>query len=105
IVRLMELARAANIPIFYTSAAKRPDLMDAGVVVNKNSRGREATTQVGTHATTVIAELTPRPQDFMIIKPKASAFFGSPFMSQLNQLDIDTLIVTGCTTSGCVRAT
>src|SRR5690606_23952505 len=43
--------------------------------------------------------------DILIIKPKASAFFGTAFMSQLNLLDIDTLIVTGCTTSGCVRAT
>jgi nicotinamidase-related amidase len=31
--------------------------------------------------------------------------FGTPFMSHLNFLDVDTLVVTGCTTSGCVRAT
>jgi isochorismate hydrolase len=52
-----------------------------------------------------VAPLAPRPEDFLIGKRKPSAFFGTPFMSHLNFLDVDTLIVTGCTTSGCVRAT
>ena len=45
------------------------------------------------------------PQDLRIAKRKPSCFFGTIFMSHLNFLDIDTLIMTGCTTSGCLRAT
>lgn len=104
-VRMMEICRQRDIPIFYTTAAKRPDLLDSGVQVGKNHRGGEKTVVVGTRATQTIDALKPRPQDFLVVKPKPSAFFGTAFMSQLNFLDIDTLILTGCTTSGCVRAT
>src|SRR5690606_21659356 len=45
IAQLMHIARQRNIPIFYTTSAKRPDLMDAGVQVGKSSRGRELTNQ------------------------------------------------------------
>ena len=40
----------------------------------------------------------------MIEKENASAFFGTPLASTLNGLGVDTLFITGCTTSGCVRA-
>ena len=41
----------------------------------------------------------------MILKDKPSVFFGTPLMSYLHELQVDTLLVTGTTTSGCVRAT
>ncbi|MNQ90501.1 Maleamate amidohydrolase [compost metagenome] len=49
--------------------------------------------------------LAPRPQDIRITKQKPSCFFGTIFMSHLNFLDVDTLILVGCTSSGCLRAT
>jgi nicotinamidase-related amidase len=105
IERLMKICRQKNLPIFYTVSERRPDMLDSGVQVGKSHRGTEKTSQEGTHATRTVAPLAPRPEDFLIGKRKPSAFFGTPFMSHLNFLDIDTLIVTGCTTSGCVRAT
>jgi nicotinamidase-related amidase len=105
IERLMKLFRARNWPIFYTVSERRPDMLDSGVQVAKSHRGKEKTSQEGTHATRTVEALTPRPEDFLIGKRKPSAFFGTPFMSHLNFLDVDTLVVTGCTTSGCVRAT
>ncbi|MGD9944881.1 MAG: isochorismatase family protein [Burkholderiaceae bacterium] len=105
IVRLMNIARQRGIPIFYTITERRPDLLDGGVNVAKSHRGHETGSVAGQRATETIDELKPRPQDFFVNKAKPSAFFGTPFMSQLNFLDIDTLIVTGCSTSGCVRAT
>lgn len=105
IERLMQICRAKNLPIFYTVSERRPDMLDSGVQIGKSHRGAEKTSQAGTHATQTIEALAPRPEDFLIGKRKPSAFFGTPFMSHLNFLDIDTLIVTGCTTSGCVRAT
>lgn len=105
IERLMHLAREKNLPIFYTQSERRPDMTDSGVQVGKSYRGTEKTSQEGSHATQTVAPLAPRPQDFLIGKRKPSAFFGTTFMSQLNFLDVDTLILTGCTSSGCLRAT
>ncbi|MGC4029697.1 MAG: isochorismatase family protein [Steroidobacteraceae bacterium] len=102
---LMQLARQKNIPIFYTESARRPDLLDSGVQVGKNHRGTEKTVLEGTHATETVAPLAPRPQDIRIGKRKPSCFFGTIFMSHLNYFDVDTLILVGCTTSGCLRAT
>jgi nicotinamidase-related amidase len=105
IERLMHLAREKNLPIFYTQSERRPDMSDSGVQTGKSHRGHEKTSTEGTHATQTVAPLAPRPQDILIGKRKPSAFFGTLFMSQLNQLDVDTLILTGCTSSGCLRAT
>ncbi|MBB4287375.1 isochorismatase family protein [Roseospira goensis] len=102
---LMHTAREKNIPIFYTESARRPDMIDSGVQVGKSHRGTEKTVIEGTHATQTVAPLAPRPKDILIGKRKPSCFFGTIFMSHLNFLDVDTLILTGCTTSGCLRAT
>jgi len=102
---LLELARTKNIPVFYTESARRADLLDSGVQVGKNHRGGEKTVLSNTHATQTVAPLAPRAQDMRIIKQKPSCFFGTIFMSHLNFLDVDTLILVGCTSSGCLRAT
>lgn len=102
---LLHKAREKNIPVFYTESARRADLVDSGVQVGKNHRGKEKTVVEGTHATQVVAPLAPRPQDILIGKRKPSCFFGTLFMSHLNFFDVDTLILTGCATSGCLRAT
>ena len=102
---LLHLAREKNLPVFYTESARRPDMLDSGVQVGKSHRGHERTSQEGTHATQTVAELAPREQDIRIAKRKPSCFFGTIFMSHLNFFDVDTLILAGCTTSGCLRAT
>lgn len=105
IERLMTLARDKNIPIFYTQSERRADMRDNGVQTGKSHRGAEKTSTEGTHATQTVAPIAPRPQDMLIGKRMPSAFFGTPFMSYLNHLDVDSLILTGCSTSGCLRAT
>lgn len=105
IERLMHLAREKNIPIFYTQSERRADMRDNGVQTGKSHRGEERTSTEGTHATQTVAPIAPRPQDMLIGKRMPSAFFGTPFMSYLNHLDVDSLILTGCSTSGCLRAT
>ena len=50
-------------------------------------------------------EIAPIDRDIVIKKQKPSAFFGTPIMSFLNDLHIDTLLIAGTTTSGCVRGT
>lgn len=51
-----------------------------------------------------VEEIAPRQTDIVIPKKQASAFFGTSLASYLIGLKVDTLILTGCTTSGCVRA-
>lgn len=105
IERLMTLCRQLRFPIFYTVSERRPDLLDSGAQVGKSHRGTEKTVLAGTRATQTVEPLAPRPEDILISKRKPSAFFGTPLMSHLNYLDVDTVIITGCTTSGCIRAT
>jgi nicotinamidase-related amidase len=50
-----------------------------------------------------VAEVAPREGDILIPKKHPSAFFATPLVSHLIDLGVDTLVVTGCTTSGCVR--
>jgi maleamate amidohydrolase len=104
-IPLLELAREKSIPIFYTEAGRRPDMLDNGVQTGKNHRGTEKTIIAHTHATQTVEPLAPRPQDMRISKQKPSCFFGTLFMSHLNFFDVDTLILVGCSTSGCLRAT
>lgn len=51
-----------------------------------------------------VEEIAPLPQDILVPKKHPSAFFGTALVSHLIDLGVDTLVVTGCTTSGCVRA-
>ncbi|MCL5960817.1 MAG: isochorismatase family protein [Chloroflexi bacterium] len=52
-----------------------------------------------------IAEtIAPREDEWVLEKPRASAFFGTPLATYLHQQGVDSILVTGCTTSGCVRA-
>lgn len=53
----------------------------------------------------IVEPVTPTPREFTITKAAPSAFWGTPLVGLLNFLDVDTLVVTGEATSGCVRAT
>lgn len=50
-------------------------------------------------------EIAPLEEDLVVDKSYASAFYGTPMVSYLNGLRVDTILITGGTTSGCVRAT
>ena len=104
-VPLLEFVRSKNWPVLYTVSERRADLLDSGIQTGKSHRGQEKSIVEGTRATEIVEELAHQPPDLLISKRKPSAFFGTPLMSHLNFLDVDTLIITGCTTSGCVRAT
>ncbi len=107
IKRLLAVARARNLPVIYTTTVRRPDGWDAGSWAWKNTRSGERPTTSGTALAgdTIIPEIGPETRDIVIGKLKASAFHGTPLSSFLTLLGADSLIVTGTTTSGCVRAT
>ncbi|MBX5489572.1 MAG: isochorismatase family protein [Chloroflexi bacterium] len=102
--RVLAAAREARVPIFYTVVYyEEQDLRDAGVWALKQKG--VATLRAGTPAVELDARLERRDDEAIIVKKYASAFFGTDFISRLNARRIDTLLITGCTTSGCVRAT
>jgi maleamate amidohydrolase len=106
---LIDACRAKGIPVIYTTGGNREDGWDAGSWAWKNSRTHEdvrtVTTQIPNRpGTDIVDEIAPGPKDIVIRKLKPSAFAGTPLMSFLNDLGVDSLIVTGTTTSGCVRA-
>jgi maleamate amidohydrolase len=103
--KLLAGAREAGIPIFYTVVYyEEQDLRDAGIWYLKQKKGME-TLKAGTPAVELDRRLGRRKDEAIILKKYASAFFGTDLISRLNSRRIDTLLITGCTTSGCVRAT
>jgi nicotinamidase-related amidase len=101
---LLDAAHAARIPVYFTREEfAEPDLGDAGIPA-LNQKG-VATLRAGTPAVELDARLHRAPDDGVLVKKFASAFFSTDLASRLQFRRIDTLIVAGCTTSGCVRAT
>lgn len=104
IEKLLASARARSVPVIYTTVEHRADAFDYGRDRDKNFRTGEATSVVGGKGPEIPVEIAPLPSDIVISKKKASAFFGTPLASYLVDMGVDTLLVSGVSTSGCVRA-
>lgn len=107
--RLLAAARANHIPVFFsTGVDSRPDGFDRGGWSHKNRRSGEdraaAAPPKPARGNDIVKEIAPLPQEIVIEKFKPSPFNGTPLPGFLVDLGVDTLIVTGTTTSGCVRA-
>jgi maleamate amidohydrolase len=106
IKRLIDAARAKRLPVIYTTNKRRPDKWDNGSWSWKNSRQNERLrTQTDLDPNAVVDEIVPGPRDILIEKQKPSAFYATPLQSYLTLLGCDSVLITGATTSGCVRAT
>jgi maleamate amidohydrolase len=102
--KLIHEARMKKIPIIYvTMGPYRPDLLDAGLLRVKVPGLRIF--MEGSRWCEIDERLEVRPEDFIIWKKRQSAFFSTNLTVLLHTLRVDTLIVTGCVTSGCIRAT
>lgn len=102
-VGLLDFFRKSKLPVAFTRVVYADDGSDAGVFTMKAPRLKMLTE---THpAGQVVPELTPIAGEYMVRKTQASSFFGTNFAPWLALNGVDTLVVTGCTTSGCVRAT
>lgn len=102
--RLLAAARAAGIPVMHTNVAYQPGGADGGVFFRKLPA--LASFERGRHPElAAFAEgLEPRPGEAVFTKQYASAFFGTRLAEALRELGIDTLLIAGLSTSGCVRA-
>jgi len=93
--KLFAAARRAGIPVIYST--RHADT--AGVHSTNRRMGREVEDVYG-----IKEELAPHPGDLVIYKERASAFFGTPLIAHLRRLGVESLIICGESTSGCVRA-
>ena len=103
--KLMDKARQKNIPVIYTTGFGAATNYESKRRPWKNHRHEEDETKAFSQRMEIVKEIAPQPSDIVINKPKPSGFFGTPLQSVLNDYGVDTLLVTGGSTSGCVRAT
>jgi nicotinamidase-related amidase len=100
IARLLMFFRERKWPVIYPYVSPK-ESFDKGRLSEKVP----ALMTVAKNGYDFMAEIAPADGDILLPKKHPSAFFGTPLTSYLVDLGIDTLIVTGCTTSGCVRGT
>lgn len=108
IKRLIDAAHLKEVPVIYTTGTRRPDNWNSGSWAWKSSRNGEENNikrETNFDGNTIVADIAPGPKDVVIEKEKPSGFFGTPMLSYLMLLGCDSVIITGTTTSGCVRAT
>lgn len=101
--RLLAAARKAGIPVLFTNVEYAPGGADGGVFYRKVPalKAFERGSPLGAFP----PSLTPQGDELVVTKQYASAFFGTTLASTLTALGIDTVLITGLSTSGCVRAT
>ena len=97
--RLFAAARRAGLPVFYSTSETRPD---AGPRAIRATRRRGESRDP--NAFEIKAEFAPQPGDTVIRKMRASAFYGTPLLAHLTQLGVQSIVMCGESTSGCVRA-
>jgi len=104
IVKLLAAAREAEIPIVFTTVAyKESDRLTAAAFIDKVPA--LLTLEAGTRWAEIDPRIAPRVSEPVLNKLFASGFFGTPLGALLTAASVDTLVVTGASTSGCVRAT
>jgi maleamate amidohydrolase len=96
--KLIAAARRVRVPIFFCTQETRPNNRPPGAVSTRRKR------EVPADGYAIYHEFTVEPDDILICKQRASIFAGTPLSSHLALLGVQSLIVCGESTSGCVRA-
>jgi maleamate amidohydrolase len=100
IAQLISAARANRVPIVYPFIPRR-----SGIEAGRMGRRAPGLLAADAHGYEFPPSIQPEQTDLVMPKFHASAFMGTPLLNFLIDLGVDTVILTGCTTSGCVRAT
>jgi maleamate amidohydrolase len=100
---LLAAARQRGLPVAFSRVVYATDGSDDCAFVRKVPALASLTEDAP--ASQVVAALAPNPGELILRKTQPSAFFGTGYAERLRQLGVDTVIVAGATTSGCVRAT
>ncbi|MBI4492886.1 MAG: isochorismatase family protein [Chloroflexi bacterium] len=101
---LQELCRELQVPIFYTRNLNERSALTRGSWGWKKDKAVEQRMMGKWDGNQIPDLVAPREGEVVIQKTKPSAFFSTPLASYLVGLRVDTVLVTGCTTSGCIRA-
>ena len=101
--KLLERARQEDIPVIFTRVLYNPNFLDGGLFVKKVPVLRNLTSMEP--MAEIVDELPRKETDTVLVKQYASAFFGTSLAAMLTSLGVDTILLTGCSTSGCIRAT
>ena len=101
--RLLDAAREKELPVFFTTIGFEPSLKDGGLWLQKVPSLGDL--QLGGHWVEIDPRLAARPDETVIVKKGASAFFGTNLAAILISQRIDSIVLCGATTSGCIRAT
>jgi nicotinamidase-related amidase len=96
-VRLFAAARAAGCPVIYTTSNSNNRVS----ATNRQRTGRE---NDPADSWDIKKEFAPEPNDLIIRKERASGFFGTPMVAHLNRMGVESIILCGESTSGCLRA-
>ena len=102
-VGLLAAVRCSGLPVAFSRVVYADDGRDFCAFVRKVPA--LATLTENARAGQIVDELNPLRSETILRKTQPSAFFNTGYAEQLRRLGVDTLIVAGCTTSGCVRAT
>jgi nicotinamidase-related amidase len=102
--RLIEAARRIDAPVIFTTIAYDPAEADGRACAWLEKAPGLRVLRAGSELVDIDPRLAPQPIDPLIVKKGASAFFGTALAGTLTSLGADTVIITGATTSGCVRA-
>lgn len=101
-IRLAKAARAAGVPVVYTNVQYKPDGSDGGVFYRKVPVLKSFIE--GSPLGAFPDDILPQAGERVFTKQYPSAFFGTGLAEALHADGIDTLLITGYSTSGCVRA-
>ena len=96
-------ARSRNVPVIYTRNLQKKTIQFD--MVSAKAGWDHSRTIEGDPGTEIVEAVAPHSDELVIDKAYASAFWGTPLLTYLVQLQADSLIITGVSTSGCVRAT
>ncbi len=101
--RLAPVARKAGIPVIFTEVKYQPGGLDGGAFYSKVPA--LSCFDAGKDSQRLADGLSMEADDILVSKQYPSAFFGTSLDATLKWLKVDTLLLTGVTTSGCIRAT
>lgn len=101
-VDLLALAREKIVPVLYTKVLYNKNFRDGGIFIQKVPVLKLMVE--GEPLAEIVPQLPPAESDIIIVKQYASAFFGTSLAATLTSMGVDTVILTGCSTSGCIRA-
>ena len=101
--RLLDAGRAKGLPVIFTTIGYEPSLKDGGLWLQKVPSLGDL--QIGGRWVEIDPRLEPREDETIVLKKGASAFFGTNLPAILVSQGVDSVILCGATTSGCIRAT